>query len=308
MYCFKTVKMTKEIDLSSVGSTFESIFEHGKELAETIGKVNDDIAKLKNLAADDVTCLKECIRNCETATHKIKSFADGTDDVYYYWSKGKERVREGLNRKDYSGLKLWIETLQRRLDTCEEQYKEFQKCCESLKISENLINGIAACQKHANEADSKKTTTQVVGGVGSGVALAGGVAGGATAAGVGISVVAGVFTFGIGTAVGLAITGGVVGTLGVAAGTAGAIATGIAASKYAGLIKSLGVLKSNFSEVEKVFNRQLSKFNTLKVAVDNFARAVKDLEIEAKRSDSKEIQQLMDALELVDDKAKRFKK
>jgi hypothetical protein len=35
---------------------------------------------------------------------------------------------------------------------------------------------------------------------------------------------------------------------------------------------------------------------------------VQDLEIEAKRSDSKEIQQLMDALELVDDRAKKLKK
>jgi hypothetical protein len=295
MYCFKTVKMTKEIDLSSVGSTFESIFEYGKELAKLISDINDEIAKLKNLAADDMTCLKECIQNCETATQKIKSFTNGTDDVYYYWSKGKERVREGLNRKDYSGLKIWIETLQRRLATCEQRYQEYQEFCTSSKISENLIKGIEACQKHANEVDSKKTTTQVVGGVGSGVALAGGV----TAA-----VVAGVFTFGIGTVVGLGVTAAAATT----AGTVGAIATGIAASKYKDLIKILENLKSKFSDVENVFHRRHELVITLKVAVDSFASAVQDLEIEAKRSDSKEIQQLMDALELVDDKAKRFKK
>ena len=60
----------------------------------------------------------------------------------------------------------------------------------------------------ASEADNTQIATQVGGGVSSGLALAGATGGIVTAVGVVGSVVAGVFTFGIGMVVGLAATAG----------------------------------------------------------------------------------------------------
>ena len=102
----------------------------------------------------------------------------------------------------------------------------------------------------------------------------------ATAAGITGSIVAGIFTFGIGTAVGLAVTGAAVaGTATVGAVTTGTTiaATVLIAKNYSDAAKTFRRIESRFNNLERATNHFTDSLHTLKRGVDNFERDLETL-------------------------------
>ena len=119
------------------------------------------------------------------------------------------------------------DTLKGAQHTCNKIQDECKKNAgKSLELA-------TLASKKITEADDKRLATQIGGGVGSGLALAGATATGLVVGGVVLSGIAGFFTFGIGTVVGLSLVGG-----GAAvAGGAGAIGAGLTAASANSLYK-----------------------------------------------------------------------
>lgn len=90
----------------------------------------------------------------------------------------------------------------------EEFSVEFREACRD--ISRCSMEAAMECKYKTREAQNKKLASRVVGGMASGVLLATDIGGGVTVVTAAASVVAGVFTYGVGTVVGLGITAGVV--------------------------------------------------------------------------------------------------
>ena len=208
----------------------------------------DDIAELKKQGCDKLHDVKEAVSDVKELVHKAYTFIDNVDDIFQYWSKmDSNKTKDG----DTSSVNAFIDNFRELLSKCEQLYKEFKEAAKETQKSTS--RAATECDKLAAEAKGKKTTAQVVGGTASAGMIV------ATAAGVTGSIVAGIFTFGIGTAVGLAVTGAAV------AGTAtvGAVATGTT-------IAATVVIAKNYSDAAKTFRRIESRFNNLERATNHF--------------------------------------
>lgn len=165
-----------------------------------------------------------------------------------------------------------------------------QKCREmkdECKKKEDISLKLARLASlKASEADSKRIKTQVGGGIGSGIALAGATGSLITAVGVGASVVAGFFTFGIGTAVGLAATGAT-----AVLGTAGGVGAALTASSANALYKDSAALQK-LSKDSQAMSKSATLFGSevieLQANIERVARALKRLDERGTRPDMKE--------------------
>ena len=126
-----------------------------------------------------------------------------------------------------------------------------QQCLELLDAYNRVIESCNAaadvCDNKGREYRNKKGAARGIGGTAAGALMAAG--GGAVATGVAASVVAGVFTFGIGTIVGLGLTAATgigLGAAGTAAGVGTAVATHYIASKYAKIKASFRRIREQF--------------------------------------------------------------
>lgn len=125
-------------------------------------------------------------------------YVDKVDDLFYYGKSTErlEKVMRGIKQNNFEELITLIDQLEDCLVQTEEVYQQFDEACKNSKSSS--LTATEDCKNKASEAKSQKVKTQAVGGT---------VATGLVASGVCLSIVAGVGTFGFGTAVGLAVTG-----------------------------------------------------------------------------------------------------
>ena len=228
----------------------------------------DDITKLKKQGCDKLHDVKEAVRDVKELIHKAYTFIDNVDDIFQYWSKmDSNKLKDG----DTSLVNAFIDDFRKLLSKCEQLYQELEEAAKETRKSSS--RAATECDKLAAEAKTKKTTAQVVGGTASAGLIA------MTAAGVTGSIVAGIFTFGIGTAVGLAVTGAAV----AGTATAGAIATGttiitvVIAKNYSDAAKTFRGIGYRLNDLERATNGFIDGLHTLKRGVDNFERALEIL-------------------------------
>lgn len=199
---------------------------------------------LKNVEGAGSYYIKNAIADLKLAVYKYYLFVDSVDDVYWYGRDQSRmtRICEGIQRGDYQELRDFTDLLTRSLSAAEGYYQESVKAFHRAETSS--LNGAEHCRTVAREARSKEITTKAVGGtVAAGAIVAG------TAGGVAASVVAGLFTFGIGTIVGLSLTA--VGSVaaGAAVGTGVSVATHVIASDFNELEEKFTCLSRLFAEV-----------------------------------------------------------
>ena len=194
------------------------------------------------------------------------TYAETVTDLCWF-GHDKERVKrikEKVLSDDFRELMDFVIQLKTFRDTSQESYETLNK--ELKDIISTAQRVAQACKEEAKKESRKKKTTRRVGGSAAAGALAAG-----AAAGVTLSVVAGVFTAGVGTLVGLALTaaGTAVGGATIAAGTS--IATHAIASHFAEAEKRLMELSQSFDEVMSCASRMDYAVRSLNVQLESIS-------------------------------------
>ena len=207
------------------------------------------------------------------------------------------KIQGEVTKGNFRCVENFLAELKTKMADCEKTYHLFNENCT--KVQTSSTEAAAECSKQAEKADTTKTRTQAVGGSVAAGLLATGV-GGAVIGGVGIaaSVVAGVFTFGIGTPIGLIITGAAVTGLAGTAGVATAVTTGVIASKYDKFVKKLRQIKESFDKLYESACSLVKNLDDLKVQVDSLDYVIKYLE-KANSTEEKDISAICQRLQKV---------
>ena len=288
--------------LSDLNHAIESTREVTQQVAELkteVSKIVIDDSTLKDieeLGSKDAT-LRHYASNLEVEFIMTASLANAfisrVGEVVEHCSEDEIETIEGeVKKHKFNCVENFLTGLKARMADCEETYQMFDEHC--VNVQRNATTIAVECNRQAELADCKRTRTQVGGGAAAAGLLAAGVGGGLVAgAGVAASVVAGVFTFGVGTVVGLTITAVAATGTGIAvaggagaAGVATAVATRVIASKYNKIAKALRQIKQTFDKLHHAACSLLKILNQLKVEINGLDYTVKYLE-EANRKEQK---------------------
>ena len=243
-------------DLNSIANESDKLakqlFSLLQWFADTVSSVIKRINKLDIDESELKQKRRECVVKLETTRTSAGTFIESVQNFFTYADLDPDQeatIKEYYRTGNYEGIKSHINKVRVLLEQTHECYEEFLKKFEAAKHHVMALLEIPIPRKIA--ARNKKIAARVIG---SSAAVAGAGAVGAAgvgAVGVGASLVAGAFTFGIGTVVGLAITGAAVGTIGVVtAGTAG-VTTFRVSSNFEKLEKTFRDLSSEFEKVTK---------------------------------------------------------
>ncbi len=222
----KVVKAAKE----TVDNTTELVCSLETFSGKVVSAVDHGIAKIdaiKHCKIRHETKAKIACQDLATVAEKAFTYISSVDDLFWY---GRDETRMGevkdaLRRGDFAPLDDFIDQLQRCLTTAEGFYTEFNEA--NTKAVASAVIAAETCSHKATLARSKKRAARALGGtLATGAIVAG------TAGGVAASVVAGVFTFGVGTIVGLGITAVASTAAGAAVGTGAAVATCVIADDF----------------------------------------------------------------------------
>jgi hypothetical protein len=209
--------------------------------------VDEGIAKLDSLKHSAVKKdreVKTAFEDVRSVVKQAYTFVDKVDDMFYY-GQDTEKEKIALQNDDTKPLLDLLDLLKTCMAKAEEEYTIFEEV--SKEASQSCADAAEHCKHEAEEAKSKKRLTQAIGGT---------IAAGTMAAGVGtgvvLSVVAGVFTFGIGTVVGLGLTAAGAAVAGPAIGAGTAVVTHCIASDYEQAQTSFGYFASTFDDLWRV--------------------------------------------------------
>lgn len=209
------------------------------QAVEILTSLNDDET---DLSLTLVTC-QELLQQVKTQS---KMFASHTKDFCKISQLDKKIVKEikksAQQDKNFAKFECYLRRLECYYDQCEEVYNEFEKCCK--KAKDECFNAIKSCSTNENKARIRKITSRVIGGSTA-------AAGAAAVAGAGVtpSIVAGAFTFGVGTVVGLVLTAVASGAV-ATVGTGAAITSGVVSHAVA---KNYEKKQNTFKELGKKF-------------------------------------------------------
>ena len=161
--------------------------------------------------------------------------------------------------------------LKRSMVKAESKHQEYDNSCQNVR--QTCILAAEESKKMRIAAQSKKKATQGVGG-----ALAATTIAASVGTGVALSVVAGVFTFGIGTVVGLGITAGATAIGGAAVGTGTAIATHVIAMDFEKTEKALRSLSFTFDSMERISSDLLNSVGEVHSKVLHLSSLIDDVD------------------------------
>lgn len=218
----------KGIEIVSLPEKLRELIQQLKELANSLISPSFAIRKDKSELAEKL----QKVQNSMIRTAKVSKTLI---NLFFDFSEIRQRIPDIKHsiksQRRISELTAFMEDVNDILLPALQKCREIQDECKQKEDLSLELAKLASLK--ANEADSTRISTQVGGGVGSGLALAGAAGGVVTAVGVVGSVVAGVFTFGIGTVIGLAATAGTAATvLGVAGGVGAALTASSANALY----------------------------------------------------------------------------
>jgi hypothetical protein len=239
-------KLEQLLDVAFLEQTICSVCECCAKLDQMVDSINnDDLTRLTDLTKEganreffEKNGTNQFIQHLKNLICKMKGFTEEFHLVCDHWQKCQLRVRDDMNKKDYDSLRLWIEGLHQSIEKCNMVFS-------SSYFSRNLSKAIEKCQSQADSVSRKKTEV---------LAVSMTAAGSTATAGVAASIVAGIFTFGIGTAVGLAVTGAAVGVAGT---LTAATVTSIILPGLDKASDALGDLKQKLIDINTILHSQL---------------------------------------------------
>ena len=256
-------------ELRQVLITIYSLMERAQEV---ISELEERGSECEAQVRESKERFAKVLRHVRALTRRLKDF-------FFFGRKNKneiEKIKEQSISSDNRPLKEYIEQLMTHFSRIEGSYVKFTKSCNEAEKS--CAEGIKKCRKAMSKSRGKKIATRAVGGT-----VAAGAVAATAGAGVAFSVVAGLFTFGVGTAVGLAITGAVTAGVG-AAGATGAVAVGVGTH----------LLAERFLHSENLFKELGDQFGKIKKGVSD--SPIKDMcskvkEVNLLRDNLKDIEQ-----------------
>lgn len=257
------------------------LVEHLKDFKSLIEELNNflhKVNKLKTVAVETRQEIKKVVDDLKAAVCEFYKFFDKIRDVFWYGSDNarKNRIKEGIRRGDYGELSDFTDLLSRSLRKAEGQYKISMKAFQSIRSSS--LKGAGDCGIKALEARSKLRTTKAVGGSTAAAVIAAGAAGG-----VALSVVAGVFTFGIGAIVGLSLTAAGTIVAGTAVGTGIGVYTHVTVTDLEDLEKLFSSLSKSFEDVDSSASNTLDDIRSMEIPLDSISCKLKTvLHVEVK--------------------------
>lgn len=269
-------KVAKAVGLAKATNTLSEAIEDGLNLVcllaafldEVTTVVSDSIVECKVLQDQKVDCggwNKTIYDDLQRVTNEASKYAGNVHELCRCGcdKARNEDIRKELRRGDLTKLTEYIRKQTECIAKCEKSHQVTQE-----RISELISDAQKAagyCERKAKEAERATENTVVVGGAataGTGAAvLVGGVA---------ASIVAGIFTAGIGTVVGLAAT---------AASTAAVVGVGGAATICVATVfykteKKFRGLQRSFEHAQSCAMRVQDLTCTLKMLVESISNAV----------------------------------
>ena len=284
----QSITAQANMDVASLATAIKVAETSIKLAIPALKGLKEGYSFLKKIVRDDIEDLYDKNEDLRRKARSLKSefqqtnyranvFVESVNNVFRYCSQQCEmsaiitEVKEG----DFDGLKDFLEKLGSLLSACEENYQLFE---EDLKeFYKNANTAAAMCDRLSREADFKKRVTQAGGGTVAAGLLATGVGAGVGAAGVTASVIAGLFTFGIGTAVGLAVTGAAVAGTTAAAGATAAVVTAKTADHYDKLAQGFKRSAEAVAKIQTHASALSNHITTLKDNVDEIGEMADDL-------------------------------
>ncbi len=219
-YCIKLPDLTNHLALFSSDVLY--IIRETDTLTCVV-KANSEIRRMQSV--------KHALEEINFFIDKGYEYINLLDDIPYYFHCSLDRESALTN---YQNCKNRLEKGRKSLADSEVIYETLKSYCNDARRSCDAAE--YKLKKEGESAQSKKTAAQVTGGV---LGTAG------IGTGVALSVVAGIFTFGIGTVVGLATTAAVASAAGIGAGVAGAVY----AQQYSESAENFKKLSKNFSQL-----------------------------------------------------------
>ena len=239
----------------------ERVIDELKSFAGTLklelSNICADIERLNHEKYRKVSEIQEVTQSIRSVANSAVLFVDSVDDLYYYCMKTNfSEIKASAYNKDLNPLLKFVALMDGFLKSIGIKYESFQADCRTA-IKECNAAADRCCRLQA-EARTRRDATRIIGGVATATTIVGGTA---------ASIIAGVFTLGIGTAIGLPLTA-------AASFTAGA-ATHVVSEEFAGS--------------ERVFRKYSHKFSSLtSLALDINDRAAQ-VHREVERFDNSQI-------------------
>lgn len=235
------------------------LVEAAQNFGEKIsGLIDQTIEKVELLEHEAIKNNRDAIASKENILYVSDyalDFIDKLDDLFWFGQNEEQikRIKDALNRGNYQPLHEHTKRLVTCLSQAEQHYKKFQDKCQEAKTNCHEVAGY--CEHMSVTARNKKIATQAVGGTTAAVAMAAGIGTGIT-----LSIIAGAFTFGIGTIVGLGITGASTAVAGSAVGLGTAAAT--------------HYIACNFNETKTTFENLAATFDSMRQIASEMQRSI----------------------------------
>ena len=245
----------------------EQLLELGKKIDVLVDDVYAGFCALDDSRISATSLARHSIRvNLGTATRNAFYFVNKIDEFMWYAqdSERMAKVTADVRQGNFGELDLLLRQLSDCLEQAMEYYAIFKESCNQAK--RECETGAEICASKSRETRLRKKKTQIKGGVlaGAGLSGAAAVAAGGTVA----SVVAGIFTAGIGTVVGLAVTAGVTAVTLGGVGTTAAIATVVVANSCDDLLKKFQQLGRAFGMAADSADQLIETVSDFKYSVD----------------------------------------
>ena len=279
--------------------------EAGGEFLDAINKFSSNAVRVIDDAVEKVDAIKHtevelgsevyfCSENLKSAAKLSYIFVDKVDDLYWYCSRPEDlvRIKEDLTKPnpDIRSLKGLVAQLQCTVGQAKRSHQAFESAWSSASM--NSAEAAEECRHQAIRAQSRKRATRAVGGTMATTALVAGVGGGVT-----VSVIAGIFTFGIGAIIGLSLTAAGTAVAGLATGLGTAVATGVIAKDFADMEKRLRELQSVFDYLVHTASRIRGAVDSVHIILLRTLTLIDD--VEHCTSDCQNVKSLCNAVDLL---------
>ena len=269
--------------VASLPSLSNQLYEFTKELIEAVDETVHKIDELKQKGMEVSSEGKTVCRELKIVINNSYDYTRAINDFTWNAQRGErqqlafEEAAKAENPK-FRPINEYIQHIKRYLGRAGEKYEIFRESCKGVADRLGVVS--EETQKKADEAGSKKTASQVTGGLVAGGAMAAGVGTGATVAatGIGLSLAAGIPTLGIGTIIGLIITGVAAPVVGLGTGTAAAVGTHFVAKHYKEKKLAFLHLRECIMNLEQQASQLDHALNKIKISMSTFEELTQDIE------------------------------
>uniref|UniRef100_A0A1X7TT01 Caspase family p20 domain-containing protein n=1 Tax=Amphimedon queenslandica TaxID=400682 RepID=A0A1X7TT01_AMPQE len=239
---------TPTIPITKIQEFFTDLYTKLPSIANAFGDSASEVKALVKEAKDELDEIRECdevkqvhevkvsYEHLNSTMEAVYTYLDKVDDLFWNLKNKTAAVIQDVEKDDFKSVVQLIVEINKTIQDCKEQCALVLERCQEFATSCDRAE--RECRRLEKEAEKKQLTAQVVGG-----ATTAGVAAGGIAA----SVLVGIFTVGIGTAIGVPLT-----LAATAATTGAAAATTIYLShKYGKAAESFGKISRRFKRLRR---------------------------------------------------------